>query len=534
MSELSSNNLFKYQIPSFTEVVIIGYGPVGAALATYLGKLGVKTLAVDRAPDILQMPRAIALDNEALRVLQQIGLEHDSFEKITIPKVKMKCPYLGEFAEINTSGTFDELPKLVTFYQPDLEKALREKVKTYQHVQVSLNTEFIQYEELNDTLKIKLKDSSGLFHEVSCQYLVAADGASSKIRDMIGQTFSGQSYIEDWLIVDAKQRDGKAIDHIEFICDPQRPTPHMPAPGGRERWEFMLHAGETRAEMEHPEKIKKLLKAWGGDEINIERQAVYRFHARCCDQFSKGRIFLVGDAAHITPPFVGQGLVAGLRDIANLGWKLSFALKYHPNIRILNSYDIERRPHARQMINLAKFMGHMVMPKNKLSAIAVHGVMKSVCLTPKIGPLFTNLKIKPQNKFKTGLFHKQYKKGVFGTGGQIEQIRLIKHQGESVLSDHIFDDNFVILGFGADPQTYLDQKLLQKWQNVGGKFFAVTTPGIATMGNHWLIDQEMKWMTKLTQPWFIIIRPDRIIMSEGDFNNLMKVVKATLKLIDIS
>lgn len=532
MQQFVSDKTSQPSIPDTVDVVIIGYGPVGAALATYLGKLDVRALVIDKASEILQMPRAIALDNEALRVLQQIGLEEDGFEKIIIPKVKMKCPYVGEFAEINTSGQFDQLPKLVTFYQPDLEKALREKVAKYPHIHVSLCTEFMSYQESQDGLHVTLRDLSGAIHTVYCKYLVAADGASSKIRDMIGQSFTGQSYIEDWLIVDANQRMGKAIDHVEFICDPKRPTPHMPAPGGRERWEFMLQAGENRAEMENSEKIKQLLKPWvDSEEINIERQAVYRFHARCCEQFSKGRIFLVGDAAHITPPFVGQGLVAGLRDIANLGWKLSYVIKNQTSQNILQSYDQERRPHAKKMINLAKLMGHMVMPQNKLSAIAVHGVMKSLCSLPKVGSFFTDLKVKPQNKFTNGLFHKQYKKQIFGTGGQLDQIVLTGHQGNHILSDIQFADHFVVLGFGVDPHLYMGQKIQQQWQELGGKIFAVTAPYISVFGEHWLTDIEMRWMSRLDQPWIVIIRPDRIIMHEGEVKNLQKMLKSSLKLI---
>lgn len=532
MQQFNSDKTTQWHTPATADVVIIGYGPVGAALATYLGKLGVDTLVIDKAADILPIPRAIALDNEALRVLQQIGLDDDSFEKIIISKVKMKCPYLGEFAEIDTSGQFDQLPKLVTFYQPDLEKALRSKVSHYSNVHVALSTEFISYEEQKEYLSITYKDPSGIIHRTNCKYLVAADGASSKIRDMIGQSFTGQSYIEDWLIVDANQRMGKAIDHVEFICDPQRPTPHMPAPGGRERWEFMLQAGETREEMEHPDKIKDLLKHWGNsEEINIERQAVYRFHARCCECFSKGRIFLVGDAAHITPPFVGQGLVAGLRDIANLGWKLSLVLKSQANPDILQSYDIERRPHARKMISLAKFMGHLVMPQNKFSAIAVHGAMKSLCSLPKVGAFFTELKVKPQNRFTNGLFYKQYKKRVFGTGGQLEQVILTGQQGNRILSDTQFSDHFVVLGFGVDPHLYIDQKTQQQWQELGGKIFAVTVPDVSVSGQYWLTDIEMKWMSKLTQPWVVIIRPDRIVLHEGEVKNLQKMLKSSLKLM---
>lgn len=532
MSELSSNNRFKHQISSCTDVVIIGYGPVGAALATYLGKLGVSALVVDKATDILKMPRAIALDNEALRVLQQIGLEDDCFEKIIIPKVKMKCPYLGDFAEINTLGKFDQLPKLVTFYQPDLERALREKVEKYSHIQVSLSTEFISYEESEDCLKVTLKDSFGARHIVDTKYLVAADGASSKIRDLIGQSFSGQSYIEDWLIIDANQRMDKAIDHVEFVCDPKRPTPHMPAPGGRERWEFMLQSGESRAEMENPEKVRQLLKPWIGlEKINIERQAVYRFHARCCERFSQGRIFLVGDAAHITPPFVGQGLVAGLRDIANLGWKLSAVLKNQASENILHSYDQERRPHARKMISMAKLMGHMVMPQNKYSAIAVHGLMKSICLTPKLGSLITDLKVKPQNRFTKGLFYKSYRSNIFGAGGQIEQILLEDFESKELLSDDLFKDDFTILGLGVDPSVYIDQEILTKWHAIGGRVIAVTTTSLQGLNTTWVKDSQRKWMSKVDQPWILIIRPDRIILHEGEVKNIKKMLNAVFKIV---
>ncbi|MEM7919955.1 FAD-dependent monooxygenase, partial [Morganella morganii] len=118
--------------------------------------------------------------------------------------------------------------------------------------------------------------------------------ASSRVRGLIGQEFEGHSYAEDWLIVDACGRERQAIDHVEFICDHRRPTPHMPAPGGRERWEFMLQPGETREQMEDAERIGQLLERWiEPSQLNIERKAVYRFHARCCERFQNGRVFLI-------------------------------------------------------------------------------------------------------------------------------------------------------------------------------------------------------------------------------------------------
>ncbi|MCS6474488.1 FAD-dependent monooxygenase, partial [Burkholderia thailandensis] len=181
--------------------------------------------------------------------------------------------------------------------------------------------------------------------------------------------------------------------------------PHMTAPGGRERWEFMLRSSETRDEMESDVRIRELLAPWGGiDDMVIERKAVYRFHARTVDAFGNGRVFLAGDAAHITPPCVGQGLVAGLRDAANLSWKLAWVVKGHAAPRILDSYDQERRPHVKAMIGIAKLMGRLVMPRNAGVAMFTHGLMRLSRVVPPLKNHFDELGSKPKNAFRKGLF----------------------------------------------------------------------------------------------------------------------------------
>jgi 3-(3-hydroxy-phenyl)propionate hydroxylase len=307
-------------LPEHVDVLVVGYGPVGAAVTALLGRYGVRALVVDKAPDILMAPRAIALDNEALRILQMAGLAEDAFEKVAIPQVRMLCPDLGEFGRLDTTGSLDGHPKLVTFYQPDLERALRRQAESHAGVSAATGTELVEFAEDGDGVRAVLQRADGTRTVVRARYLVGADGAGSRVRKAIGQEFSGRTYAEDWLIVDA-QDVPDAIDHVEFRCDSKRPTPHMVAPGNRVRWEFMLKPGETREEMESDATVARLLAPWAkAGEIKVERKAVYRFHARSCERYSKGRVFLVGDAAHITPPFAGQGLVAGLREAANLAW----------------------------------------------------------------------------------------------------------------------------------------------------------------------------------------------------------------------
>ncbi len=234
---------------------------------------------------------------------------------------------------------------------------------------------------------------------------MAADGAGSMVRKAIGQDFKGSTYAEEWLIVDAERPD-QALDDIEFVCDPRRPTPHMPAPGHRERWEFMLHPGESRERMEEEGTVRTLLAPYGNvSDMTITRKAVYRFHARTCERFSVGRVFLVGDAAHVTPPFVGQGLVAGLRDAANLSWKLAWVLRGSAarrrarelRHRAATAREGDDRPRAVHGApdHAAQPDQGLPGPRNRPCAASCFRIFRAY---------FDDLRIKPKNRFSEGLF----------------------------------------------------------------------------------------------------------------------------------
>jgi len=515
------------------DVLIIGNGPVGASMAAMLGRYGVQTLVVDKVHDVLLMPRAIALDNEALRILQLAGLAEDAFDKVVIPEVRMHCPIMGQFGRANTSGSLDGHPKLVTFYQPDLERAMRQQGDTFAHVQRQGGVELLELKQDNEGVSAQLRLDDGRQQTVRARYLVGADGASSRVRSLIGLDFKGSTYAEDWLIVDAKGREGLAIDHVEFLCDYRRPTPHMPAPGGRERWEFMLRPGETREQMEDDNRIAALLQPWiAADQLNIERKAVYRFHARCCERFQNGRVFLIGDAAHITPPFVGQGLVAGLRDAANLSWKLAWVLQGRATAQILDSYDQERRPHARDMIALAKLMGRLVMPSNAPTAILVHGLMRAMRLIPPLRRHFEELDIKPKNIFKHGLFVAHRRDQRLRRGGLFPQ-GLVRHpNGRIELSDDVLGDGLVLVGLGVDPRTKLSTQLQAQWQAMGGRYLQVglhgqkaddSVPFVEDIGQY-LLNGALK-------PSVAVVRPDRIVMHSGAPDRANEVIRSSMSLL---
>ncbi len=514
------------------DVLIVGYGPVGAALAALLGRYGVRAQVIDKLNDVVLLPRAIALDNEALRILQMAGLDDQSFDRVGIQEVRMRCPYLGEFGRVNTRGTIDGHPKLVTFYQPDLEHALRQQVAAAETVRVTTEIELLDLQQYAQGVAATVRDSRGQQQTLLARYLVGADGARSVVRGLIGQSFEGETYAEDWLIVDAHHREKPTVDHVEFICDPRRPTPHMPAPGGRERWEFMLQPNETVEEMERPEQIEKLLAPWAApQDLTVERQAVYRFHARCCKSFQKDRVFLVGDAAHVTPPFVGQGLVAGLRDVANLAWKLAWVVQGKAKPAILDSYDTERRPHARKMIQLAKFMGKLVMPVSAPRAIAIHGVMRGLRLVPPMRTYFEELKIKPPNQFSKGLFIRGKSRAGLTRGAQLPQEWLRTEAGLR-LSDDVLGDHLMLVGLGIDPTTYLNEESCKRWQAIGGQFLHLgwrgqlpqsDTPFAEIMGNNLTMGASTGWL--------VVVRPDRVIMLDSKPDKAEKLLKQASTLL---
>jgi 3-(3-hydroxy-phenyl)propionate hydroxylase len=524
--------------PIEADVLVVGLGPVGAALTNLLGRYGVKVLAIDQALEIFAKPRAIALDNEALRILQLVGVRDGEFSTVGIAQVQYHSPLFGRFARINSARIVDGHPMLVTFYQPELETLLRRNLKSLPAVQVQLGVALSDFGDDGNSVWACLKTADGTTRQVRARYLVGCDGANSTVRRKLGLDFKGASFAQDWLIVDAVGRLNP-IDHCEFICDPRRPTPHMVAPGGRERWEFMLKPGETREEMERPETIRRLLAPWcDSDDIRIERTAVYRFHAREASSFSTGRCFLAGDAAHVTPPFAGQGLVAGLRDAANLAWKLAWVIRGQASPDILGSYDRERRPHAQKIIKLALRLGALVMPGNHLAAFLVHGLISAARVLPAGRALFEDLKIKPQNTFEDGLFWRDRAPRWLNPGSSFPQgwVRPAE-TGKPTLSDDALGPHWALIGFGIDPATYAEPTLLAQWGKAGGLVWQWCQRGqaqhLAPAERRLEALDEALLPLRVPLGWVALVRPDRCVMAEGPVSETNQLLSRALERLGV-
>jgi 3-(3-hydroxy-phenyl)propionate hydroxylase len=296
----------------------------------------------------------------------------------------------------------------------------------------------------------------------------------------------------------------------------------------------MLHPGEDAKAMERPESVRRLLAPWCDvDRIRIERTAVYRFHAREAKSFSKGRCFLAGDAAHITPPFAGQGLVAGLRDVANLAWKLASVVGGRADARILDSYDAERRPHARKIINLARVLGALVMPSNRAVAFVLHGLIRAIRVLPQGRALFDDLKIKPENTFDTGLFWRDRRHERLRAGSTLPQGWVRTTGGAPVLSDDALGLDWALVGVGVDPTTVLRTDQLQRWQRAGGKVWQWCQ---RSQAQHLApVERRLEALDETLLPrrvplgWVFIVRPDRCVMAEGPVEQVQELLDQALR-----
>lgn len=370
------------------EVLIVGLGPVGATLALLLAQSGVSVIAIDRDTAVYPMPRAVHFDHEIMRLLQQLGLAGEmqrhardlpAYEfRAADGQVLMRMDPAAETPSGWGSGYM--------FHQPGLETALRDALGHERLADIRLGWRFESLKQDADDVTVAVTGPGGEAN-IRCRYLIGCDGGSSPVRVAIGGQLSDYRFDEPWLVIDVKAPPGARVPAINLqICDPARPTTCVLGGPGRHRWEFMLLPGETPEAMLADETVQALIAPWDCGAIEIERKAVYRFHGLVAEAWRDGRVLLAGDSAHQTPPFAGQGMCSGLRDAANLAWKLKAVLKGEAGDALLDTYQAEREPHVRAMIELAIGMGRMVCTLDPAAAAARDAAMLTQRAAGGAGP----------------------------------------------------------------------------------------------------------------------------------------------------
>lgn len=349
--------------PDF-DVLVVGGGPTGVTLAILAAQAGARTLVCEREADVYPLPRAAHADHEVMRVFQQCGAAD---EIMATSRQTTHYDFLNPAGEIllRFEGS-DRIgpggwPAANMIHQPSLERALRRRLAATAGAELRSGWTFTGLREDADRI-VGIFDTPQGPRELSARYLVGADGTRSPVRAAAGVDLDDLGFDENWLVIDVLVHDAARLPAINLqICDPARPTTCVLMGEGRHRWEFMALPGESPQDLLDDGKIAELLAPWNVEgAVTLERKAVYRFNARVARQWRKGRVLLAGDAAHQTPPFAGQGMCAGIRDAANLGWKLGMIARSQAPDTILDSYQPEREPNARGTIQMAIMMGRTV------------------------------------------------------------------------------------------------------------------------------------------------------------------------------
>jgi 3-(3-hydroxy-phenyl)propionate hydroxylase len=514
------------------DVAIVGYGPVGATFANLLSNHGLKIAVVEQAADIYDKPRAITIDHEVLRVFQACGLSA-LMEKSIAPHPGTH--YLGVDHEI--IKIFDPMPPpyplgwvpTATFLQPQLERALRERLARYDHADVfaSARATGLDQDDHGVSLAIEADEARVL----RARFVVACDGANSFVRKQLCIGLDDLAFDEWWMVVDALTKDpGKRANKCFQYCWPSRPGTYLPGPGALRRWEIKLLPGETPEDFAEDNSIIAVLQGFTDtSDLEIWRSAVYRFHALLAQRWRIGRVFLMGDAAHQTPPFLGQGLSAGVRDAVNLAWKLAFVFADKAGDALLDGYETERKPHVGAVIATAKAFGKII---GELDPAAAHSRDQRLREELRSGKAETI-----RQKFIPDLANGLIARDAKLAGALFVQPTIRCGNGRIVRLDDLLEPGFVLAVSSAEPMAWLSPRSRQLWKDLGGEEVVITdtkapmaAPGVkilreeGTLFRDWLRGHDVA---------VVVVRPDRYVFgaaADADaLNALIDAIAAGLR-----
>jgi 3-(3-hydroxy-phenyl)propionate hydroxylase len=492
------------------DLIIVGCGPVGAVAGNLAGAAGLSASIFERATDVFKLPRAIHFDAHIMRILQQAQIARDILPETRVWKRSTFYGADGQPIRVH-EWPDDQLygwDAHYLFYQPALERLLRAGLNRHQAVQVHLGTEVGAVKQYADHVTVTTREvATGRYSEVSGRHLIAADGASSFIRDNTGIRLLDNGFDEPWLVIDLLcERELGRPNESEMFCDPRRPSTRVPGPGRHHRWEFMLLPGEKPEHMQQPDVIRALLQPWVSlDEVEILRASVYRFHSLIAERWRDGRVFLAGDAAHQTPPFLGQGLCHGIRDVQNLIWKIAAATRGGRAELLRESYEAERRPHVTRIINMAVNAGREICMLDPAAAAERDQRLRRAALTGEL-PRTTFQGLPP---LEDGLFS-----GTTAAGELFPQPTIRSGRGHVALFDDLVPPDVAVVAINyAAPAISSAAAELDVPVVAAGEMPAKYGTGLMATS-----DQLAKWFEE-RGGCFAVLRPDRYVFgvtSEAD------------------
>jgi 3-(3-hydroxy-phenyl)propionate hydroxylase len=516
-------------------VVIVGGGPNGIAMANLLGLYGVHTVVIERELQILEYPRAVGMDDEALRLFQTAGLA-DVLQREMIPNVPLRMFRADGrcFADIRASTREFGWWRRNIFMQQMAEKTLRQGLARFPHVELRLGEEVVAVEQDERGVTLQVRNAAGQLDTLRCDYCVAADGGRSPMREMLGVKLLGKTHSIKWLVVDVRNAPLDA-PYTALNCDPKRPNVCIYLPYGYRRWEFMVFADEDEQAIASPESVRRLLAPYVQDPqaVEIVRARTYTHHSRVADRLVVGRVALIGDAAHLSPPWIGQGLNAGLRDAGNLAWKLAGIVHGQLRPSVLESYEHERHAHAKAMIDLADVFGALLMPTHRVKAWLRDAFFSGVRWLPGVKNYVLQMRFKPMPKYDRGVVVP----GAPAVGRMLIQPDVEDADGVRRKLDDVLGPWFAVIGWRVDPQAALSPQDRAFWHALGARFVCIDrargagVPGERTPSAHDTVHVEdidnhvEDWMASHPGGAVVVLRPDRYIAAQCSAEQLADVTR---------
>lgn len=502
------------------DVVVVGYGPSGVTAANFLGQYGISTGVFERAVDIYSRARAVTMDDYTMRIFQQAGLDQKLMNDMDPRSILRWKTYAGhEFLRVTPSdGGYGQAPSSQIF-QPAVEKTLREGARRYEGtVEVHYNHELTDItQDPNGVTLTVLDRADGSTRQVRAKYVLACDGGSSRVRANLGMKLRGKSKPIEWVIIDAKVKSWwPERDLLTFWSDPHRPVVDIPLALDHHRWELPLQAHEKREDFASREALWELLAPFGvtSKHVEILQHAFYTHHVLMAEKWRQGRVFLVGDAAHMMPPWAGQGMQSGIRDAHNIAWKLRLVLEGRMPDGVLDLYQIEREPHVREMTKLAQTLGFFIEERHPAKVALRNYGLPLLQKLPVIGPVIREFRFKPAPTVAKGLLTGVVGRGTV-VGRMIPQPVVATDGARQVKLDETLGDGFGVLGFDIDPRTAMTAEQVAAWESLGATFRTVRPTTVAPCTAEDIVD-----FTNVLTPWatkhrvsVVVLRPDRFVLA---------------------
>jgi 2-polyprenyl-6-methoxyphenol hydroxylase-like FAD-dependent oxidoreductase len=513
------------------DVVIVGAGPVGLFTALLLAERGLIVDVYERWQTYYPLPRACGVDHENIRQLQGVGLIKElapllepvigpdmTYEFLdakfeTILKIDWNRPGASGWAQVNQ------------FYQPDFERLLLARLQTMPSVSIHYGRQLVALEQGEEHVSLEFAEPEnlGTRYRAKARYVVGADGARSTVRDLLGIRHIDLGFVYDWLVVDVIPHETRVWKpYVMQHCDPARPTTLVGSGPGRRRWEFMRLPGETIPDLNTAEMAWKLLAPWKitPENATLERHTVYTFRGSWADQWKVGRVMLAGDSAHLMPPFLAQGLCAGMRDGLALSWRLAAIMRGDGPEALLDSYGPERREHVVEIIRQAVEVGRLICMIDPVEVAERDARMKAAMRDPTLG-------LKPPPEPRLG-YAGSYRFEDSGSGTLSVQGRVAFH-GREGLFDDVVGKGWQLLIWGGATSSRPGSAAREVLRQMDGVVAHFGPSGDTTD----LDGVYAAWFDQL-QTEAILVRPDFYIFGSSSLSDVDALVEAAGAMLGVT